>query len=230
MEALGAEWSEWLESAESAGWGDQPLPGFSVQDAEQETVSRVKRHAEEEPEARLGPYLDALRTGGVGSRRTAAEGLQHAVADGDEPYLLAELARAPEGMRFALCAALGAVGTPAALEPLLALLEDPFAQREAADAASLIATRAGTPALALLKLREPGLCSTWRWVPRARLGDEAWTTALVKNWTALSQPLRIQALDAGALLPPGPKAALKASLRSVGERAGGQLQKLWEAL
>jgi len=230
MAALAGEWELWLESAESAGWGDQPLPGFSVQDPEQETVSRVKRHAEEEPGDRLGPYLDGLRTGGVGSRRAAAEGLQNAVVAGDEAFLLAELDQAPEGMRFALCNALGAVGTPAALPVLLGLLGDPFAQREAAEAASLIAARGGTVEGVLTALREPGLGSTWRWVPRARLGDEAWVAALLRDWGALSPPVRIQALDAAGLLPSPARSELKARLRPMGERAGGQLQKLWEAL
>ena len=230
MTALAAEWSAWLESAESAGWGDQPLPGFTVQDVETETVSRIKRRVEEEPESRLGPYLDGLRTGGVGSRRAAAEGLQNSVVPGDEGFLLAELAAAPEGMRFALCAALGAVGTARSLSALLELLGDPFAQREAAEAASLIATRSRLPDLALTALREPGLGSPWRWVPRARLGDDAWASALVRDWGALSPPVRIQALDAANLLPSVPRAALKDRLRASGERAGGQLQKLWETL
>jgi len=230
MEALAAEWADWLESAESAGWGDQPLPGFRVEDVEQETVSRVKRHAEEEPGSRLGPYLDGLRTGGVGSRRAAAEGLQNAVAAGDEGFLLAELAQAPEAMRFALCNALGAVGTPAAIPALLALLGDPFAQREGAEAASLIAQRAGLPDLVLPHLREPGLGSSWRWVPRARLGDGAWAASLARDWGALNAPLRLQALEAAGLLPEAVKAELKGRLRPALERAGGQLQKVWEGL
>ena len=115
-------------------------------------------------------------------------------------------------------------------ERLLGLLDDPFAQREAAEAASVIATRAGAPGTVLPALREPGLGSTWRWVPRARLGDDAWAAALVKDWDKLSQPVRIQALDAAALLPAAPRSALKAHLRSTVERAGGQLQKRWEAL
>ena len=230
MAALGQEWTEWLESAESAGWGDQPLPGYSVQQGDQETVSRIRPQGAEEPEARLGPYLDGLRTGGVGARRAAAEGLQNSARPGDEAFLLAELARAPEGMRFALCAALGCVAGPQALPQLLALLDDPFAQRESAEAASLIASRAGLPDLALPALREPGLGSNWRWVPRARLGDEAWAAALVRDWPTLSAPVRIQALDAAGLLPPPPRGVLKERLRGAAERAGGQLQKLWEAL
>jgi hypothetical protein len=230
MEALGEEWAGWLESAEAAGWGDQPLPGFRVEDREQETVSRVKRHVHEEPESRLGPYLDGLRTGGVGSRRTAAEGLQNSVIPGDEPFLLQELAQAPDGMRFALCGALGAVGTPAAVPSLLALLEDPFAQREAAEAASLIAERAGTRDAVLPHLRESGLGSPWRWVPRARLGDESWTASVLKDWSALSAPQRLQVLDAAATLPAELRADLKTRLRPACERAGGQQQKSWSDL
>lgn len=230
MEALGAELEAWLESAESAGWGDQPLPGFRVEDAERETVSRVKRPVDEEPDDRLGPYLDGLRTGGVGARRAAAEGLQQALRPGDEPFLLAELAQAPEGMRFALCTALGEVGTPAALPVLLAFLEDPFAQREAAEAASRIAQRAGTAATVLPALREPGLGSPWRWTPRALLGDEAWCDALARDWPRLSPPLRLQALEAAALLPAPARSRLKAGLRPGAERVGGQVQKRWEDL
>ncbi len=230
MEALAAEWADWLESAESAGWGDQPLPGFRIEDVEQETVSRVERSAGEEAGARLGPYLDGLRTGGVGSRRAAAEGLQNAVTAGDEAFLLSELARAPEAMRFALCAALGAVGTPEAIPALLALLGDPFAQREGAEAASLIAHRAGLPDLVLPHLREPGLGASWRWIPRARLGDGAWAEALTRDWAALNAPLRLQALEAAGLLPAGVKAQVKAALKPALERAGGQLQKAWEGL
>lgn len=230
MEALAAEWADWLESAESAGWGDQPLPGFRIEDVEQETVSRVERTAGEDSEARLGPYLDGLRTGGVGSRRAAAEGLQNAVTAGDEAFLLSELARAPEAMRFALCAALGAVGTPEAIPALLALLGDPFAQREGAEAASLIAHRAGLPDLVLPHLREPGLGASWRWIPRARLADGAWAEALTRDWGSLNAPLRLQALEAAGLLPAGVKAQVKAALKPALERAGGQLQKAWEGL
>jgi hypothetical protein len=230
MEALGAELEGWLESAESAGWGDQPLPGFQVEGPEESTVSRVKRRGDEEPDARLGPYLDGLRTGGVGARRAAAEGLQTSLRPGDEPFLLAELVQAPEGMRFALCSALGAVGTPAALPVLLGFLEDPFAQREAAEAASLIAQRAGDAATVLPALREPGLGNPWRWAPRARLGDEMWSDALVRDWERLSPPLRLQALEAAALLPGPGRVWLKASLRGGAERAGGQVQKRWEDL
>ncbi len=230
MDALGAEWADWLESAEAAGWGEQPLPGFAVQDREQETVSRLKRHKDEEPEDRLTPYLEGLRTGGVGTKRTAAEGLQKAVQPGDEAFLLSALGQASDGMRFAVCAALGAVGSPASLPALLDLLEDPYAQRESAEAASLIASRAGAPSLVLPALQEPGLGSTWRWLPRARLGDETWTAALVRDWTLLSAPLRIQALGAAELLPAPQRGTLKDRLRPVAERAGGQVQKLWEAL
>jgi len=79
-------------------------------------------------------------------------------------------------------------------------------------------------------LREQGLGSTWRWVPRARLGDEAWMAALVRDWGLLSPPLRIQAMDAAGVLPETPRALLRDRLRPMAERAGGQVQKLWEGL
>ena len=232
MAALAEEWTAWLESAEAAGWGEEPLPGYSAQDADQETLARPRTAAAgpEPPAIRLGPYLDGLRTGGVGSRRAAAEALQTAVLPGDEAFLLAALEQAPEGTRFALATALGTVGTPAALPALLALLDDPYTQRESAEAASQIALRAGDPGLALPALREPGLGPPWRWAPRARLGDEAWAQALVQGWERLSQPLRLQALDAARLLPGDCRTALKASLRPGIARAGGQVHKAWDAL
>ncbi|MDR3669422.1 MAG: protein kinase [Holophaga sp.] len=232
MAALAEEWALWLESAESAGWGEEPLPGFSRMEAEQATVTRVAAKAPQgpDPEARLGPYLDGLRTGGVGARRAAAEGLQHSVLPGDEGFLLEALAAAPDGMRFALVTALGAVGTPAALPALLGLLADPFAQRESAEAASLIAQRAGAPGLALPALHEAGLGSNWRWAPRARLGDESWVAALAREWANLSAPLRIQGLEAARELPAPAKARFKERLRPVLARASGQLQRLWESL
>jgi len=232
MTALGAELGDWLASAEAAGWGEEPLPGYSVADQEQATLSRArpKEPREEDAETRLGPYLDALRSGGVGSRRAAADGLQTGLAPGDEPYLLAELAKAPEGMRFALAAALGAVGTRASLPGLLGLLQDPFAQREAAEAASLIAAREGQQEAVLAVLAEPGLGSAWRWGPRARLGDAAWMAALLQHWSALSAPQRLQALEAARLLPDAARGQLKARLQGVADRAGGQLQKLWDGL
>ena len=233
MAALADEWSQWLESAESAGWGEEPLPGFSRMDIEQPTVTRAKSlrpDQPEPPEVRLDPYLDGLRTGGVGARRAAAEGLQQAVLPGDEDYLLAALGQASEGMRFALVSALGAVGTAAALPALLALLADPFAQREAAEAASLIAHRDGAPGLALPALHEPGMGSSWRWAPRARLGDESWAKALAQAWAELSPPLRLQGLEAARMLPESSRARLRERLQPALERAGGQVQRLWEAL
>jgi Protein kinase domain/HEAT repeats len=233
MAALAEEWALWLESAEAAGWGEEPLPGFSGQEAEQPTVTRVKSlrvDAPEPAEARLEPYLDGLRTGGVGARRAAAEGLQQSILPGDEAFLLEALGQASEGMRFALAAALGAVGGAGALPALLGLLADPFAQREAAEAASLIAHRAGSPGLALPALQEPGLGSTWRWAPRARLGDEGWAKALAQGWAALSPPLRLQGLEAARMLPLAARARLKERLRPALERAGGKLQQVWEGL
>jgi hypothetical protein len=133
-------------------------------------------------------------------------------------------------MRFALAMALGAVGGAASLPFLRGLLEDPFAQRESAEAASLIALRTGQQDQVLAFLGEPGLGSPWRWGPRARLGDGAWGAAVAEAWATLSPPLRIQALDAARLLPGVVRSALKQRLRSVAERSGGQAQKLWEGL
>ena len=45
MAVLEGEWVDWLESAEAAGWGEEPLPGFHQLDAEQVTVSRVRPRA-----------------------------------------------------------------------------------------------------------------------------------------------------------------------------------------
>ena len=233
MLALYDEWALWLESAEAAGWGEEPLPGFSRLDPEQPTVTRARPLRPEEPEPaelRLGPYLDGLRTGGVGSRRAAADGLRSSVLPGDEPYLLEALAQASDGMRFALVAALGGVGSAAALPALLGLLSDPFAQRESAEAASLIALRAGSPGLALPALQEPGLGSSWRWAARARLGDESWAKALLQGWDGMSPPLRAQGLEAARLLPVEARGRFKEQMRARVGRAGGQLQKLWEAL
>jgi hypothetical protein len=232
MADMGEEWAGWLESAEAAGWGEESLPGYSAMDAEQQTLDRPRTAAAgpEPAEARLGPYLDGLRTGGVGSRRAAAEALQTAVRPGDEAFLLEALEQAPEGTRFALATALGAVGTPAALPALLALLDDPYAQRESAESMSLIALRAADPEGVLPALREPGLGSAWRWAPRARLGDGTWAEALVQAWQGLSQPLRLQALDAARLLPGELRASLKAGLRSMILRTGGQAHKAWEVL
>ena len=233
MAALYEEWALWLESAEAAGWGEEPLPGFSREDAEQPTQARPRLIHPEAPAPaalRLDPYLDGLRTGGVGARRAAAEGLQKAVLPGDELYLLEALCQAADGMRFALAAALGAVGTEAALPALLGLLQDPFAQREAAEAASLIALRAGLPGGVLPALQEPGLGSSWKWAARARLGDEGWAKALVHGWPTLSPPLRLQGLEAAQMLPTGARGRLRERLRAALARAGGALQRGWEAL
>jgi hypothetical protein len=233
MPALAEEMGNWLESAEAAGWGEEPLPGFGVSSQEMVTVSCAKDRpgpSQEEPEARLGPYLDALRTGAVGSRRSAKDGLVNSVVPGDEPFLLAELAQAADGMRFALVTALGQVGTPAALPALLVLLNDPYSHQEAAEACSLIADRAQEPESALAGLREPGLGAPYRWLPRARLGDAAWAAALPGAWAQLSMPQRLQALEAAAALPGPARAELKERLRGSGQRAGGQLQRLWESL
>jgi hypothetical protein len=224
METFRQELSIWLESAESAGWGEEPLPGFAVLDRELATVAGPRR--EEGPEVRLAPYLDALATGPVGVRRSAAEGLAAAVRGGDGPWLTEALARVPEGARFALARALGKVGEADSLRPLLALLADPFAQREAAEAAAEVALRTGQVEAAREALREIGLSASWRWPARAALGDEAWTRALTVEWPGLPTPFRLQALEAARRLPEDQRARLKAATAD----AAGQVRAVWDLL
>ena len=224
MASFGHELSNWLESAEAAGWGEEPLPGFAARDQELATVAGPRRN--EGPEVRLAPYLDALATGPVGVRRSAAEGLVAAVRPGDGGWLVESLARAPEGARFALARALGKVGEAEALRPLLALLPDPFAQREAADAAAEVALRSGQVEPARTALREPGLGATWRWSARTALGDETWVRALAAEWPGLTPPFRLQALEASRRLPEPLKAAVKAATVD----ATGQARPVWETL
>jgi hypothetical protein len=224
MAAFGQELSTWLESAEAAGWGEEPLPGFSARDREQATVAGPRR--EEGPDLRLGPYLDALATGPVGVRRSAAEGLVAAARPGDGGWLVGALDRAPEGARFALARALGKVGETEALLPLLALLRDPFAQREAADAVAEVALRTVQLEAARKALGEPGLGASWRWSARAALGDEAWVLALAAEWPRLTPPFRLQALEAGRRLPDHLRSAVKAATAD----AAGQARTLWETL
>ena len=236
MDAFGQELSLWLESAEAAGWGEEPLPGFRVEDRETPTLARARQEEgheagaggchREDPETRLAPYLDALGTGPVGVRRAAAEGLRAAARPGDSPWLLAALPTAPEGARFALAQALGEVGDAAALPALLALLPDPFAQREAAEAAAALALRTGCEAEALAALREPGLGAPWRWSPRAILGDATWAESLRTAWPGLTPPLRIQALEAARRLPDG----LRVTVKALTVGAHGQLRSLWNEL
>ena len=226
MEALEAELAGWLDTAAAAGWGEEPLPGFRMEDLERPTQTRAKA-VEEDPALRLGPYLDALRTGGVGSRRSAAERLVAMVQAADEGYLLEQLASAPEGARFALVQALGRVGSEASLEAVYGLLQDPFARGEAAEAASLIGQRTGAPVLA--ELQEPGLGSPWRWVARARLDDGSWVDSLAREWGGLSTPLRLQALEAARLLPEVRRGQVKAATAEA-SRLGGNLRQAWEDL
>ncbi len=224
METFGQELSTWLESAEAASWGEEPLPGFASLDRETATVAGPP--GREGAEARLGPYLDALATGPVGIRRSAADGLVAAAKLGDGPWLLGALARAPEGARFALARALGKVGDGEALPPLLSLLTDPFAQREAAEAVAEVALRSVQADGALAALREAGLGAVWRWQARAALGDESWAQALVAAWPPLAPPFRVQALEAARRLPEGPRARVKAATAD----ATGQARILWDLL
>ena len=224
MESFGLELSHWLESAEAAGWGEEPLPGYSEQDREMATVAGPRRS--EGPEQRLGPYLDALATGPVGVRRSAAEGLVSASREGDDHWLLEALERAPQGARFALVRALGKVGGGEALEPLLALLPDPFCHREAAEALAEVALRTDQAPRALEALQEPALGSAWRWSARATLGDVAWVQALVNTWATLAPPYRMQALEAAQHLPEAARATVKARTAD----ASGQARAAWELL
>ena len=224
MKTFGQELSTWLESAEAVGWGEEPLPGFSARERELATVAGPR--GEEGPEVRLGPYLDALATGPVGARRSAAEGLVTGVRSQDGGWLVEALARAPEGARFALARALGKVGGAESLQPLLGLLKDPFAQREAAEAVAEVALRTGQMEAARKALDEPGLGATWRWPARAALGDEAWARALVTEWGRLTPPFRLQALEAGRRLPDELRNRLKAATAD----ATGQARSSWELL
>ena len=224
MATFGGELATWLESAEAAGWGEEPLPGFSAQEREAATVAGPRR--DEGSSARLGPYLDALATGQVGVRRAAADGLVAAVRDGDGPWLAEALTAAPVGARFALARALGKVGGEVALGPLLALLPDPYAQREAAEAVAELALRTGLIQPALKALREPGMGAAWRWPARASLGDESWCRALLTAWGSLAPPFRIQALEAARQLPDNLRMLVKAATGD----AAGQARALWEQL
>ena len=224
MAAFALDLSNWLESAEAAGWGEESLPGFSAEDRETATVAGPRR--DEGPELRLGPYLDALATGPVGIRRSAADGLVAAARSGDGAWLLEALARAPEGARFALARALGKVGAADAIPALLGLLPDPFAQREAAEAVAEVALRSVQADQALAALREQGLGATWRWPARAALGDGSWVLALATAWPTLSPPSRIQALEAARRLPD----SLRSQAKGATADAAGQARSVWETL
>ena len=229
MKALEVELAGWLDSAEAAGWGAEPLPGWSGTDRDEPTQARPKQ-SDGVPGNRLQPYIEALRTGAVGSRRAAAEGLLRHARPEDEVFLLEALRGLPEGARFALVQALGAVGGAAALEAVLALLKDPFTQGEAADAVSRIALRVERGPEALAQLREPGLGSAWRWAARARLGDAAWAEALPHAWQGLAAPQRLQALEAAKALSDGLRERLKAALGAWIDAAGPSIRELWRQL
>ena len=229
MAALSTELSQWLETAAAAGWGEEPLPGFRPEDRDQPTLSRARRPEDEVPEVRLGPYLDALCTGGVGSRRAAAERLLASVIPSDQAYFLEQLAVAPDGARFALVQALGIIGTEIALPPIVLLLQDPFARAEAAESLSRIAQRTGATEAILAKLQEAGLGSPWRWSPRARLGDGTWVEALLGAWGGLSTPQRIQALESAQFLPDALRNRVKASTADA-QLTSGNLRQTWNSL
>ena len=224
MATFGGELATWLESAEAAGWGEEPLPGFTAREREAATVAGPRR--DEGFSARLGPYLDALATGQVGVRRAAADGLVAAVRDGDGPWLAEALTAAPASARFALARALGKVGGELALGPLLALLPDPYAQREAAEAVTELALRTGLIQPALQALHEPGMGAAWRWSARAALGDESWSRALLLAWGSLAPPFRIQALETARHLPDNLRTLVKLATTD----AAGKARAHWEQL
>jgi len=221
MAVLEGELRAWLDSAEAAGWGAEPLPGWRGAGAEEATQARRSAPAD-----RLEPYLDALRTGALGSRRAAAEGLLRHARPEDEARLRAALEAIPDSGRFALVQVLGAVGGEAALDAVLALLDDPFVRAEAAEAASRMALRLGRPAEVLARLRERGLGPPWRWPARARLGDAAWAEALPRDWPGLAAPQRLQALEAARELPEPLRRDLRARLQPLLEGAGPALREL----
>ncbi len=224
MEAFGEELLTWLDSAEAAGWGAEPLPGSTA--VEWEAATQVEPKREEGPDQRLGPYLDALATAQVGIRRSAAEGLVTAARPGDGTWLLEALTSAPAGARFALARALGKVGGGEALPALLALLTDLFARREAAEGAAELALRTGQAEAARQALREPGLGDAWRWSARAALEDPDWLRALAAAWPSLTATLRLQALEAARQLPPEQRSAVKAFAAD----AAGKARSVWDLL
>jgi hypothetical protein len=230
MEAVEGELRAWLDSAEAAGWGSEPLPGWGGDREDQPTQARSNPRREESPGDRLQPYVEALRTGAVGSRRAAAEGLLRQARPEDEAFLLEVLRSLPESARFALVQVLGAIGGAPALAVVLALLEDPFARGDAADAASRIALRVGQGEAALAQLRESGLGSTWRWAARARLADASWAEALPRAWQTLPTPQRLQALEAAKSLPEGLRQQIKSGLQPWIDAAGPSLRELWQQL
>ncbi len=223
MAALGEELGEWLEGAEAAGWGAEPLPGWNREAQEAPTVAAVRTRVleDEATEGRLGPYLDPLAAASVGQRRQAAEALRSAARPGDGPWLVQALKDVPPPARFGPCLALEQVGGDEAIDALLALLEDPYCGREAAEAVASIARRTGQEDDVRRRLREVGLGSPARWLARCRLADGTWAEALARDWGTLSESYRLQALTAAKELPPGLRMALKGRLGyaagSVGE-------------
>jgi len=227
--ALRDQLEAWLERAEAAGWGEQPLPGFQTS-VDQPTRTLLKRAEPEGASERLGPYLDALASGGVGSRRAAAEGLRQAAHSGDGAYLAGLLEQTPESARFALANALAEVGGEEALAPLLGLLEDPFVRQEAAEAVSRIALRIGRVDAMRSRLAEPGLGNVWRWSARARLGDGAWVESLLAAWPSLGEAQRVQALEAARELPEPLRGRVREAAGTEAQRRGGRIREAWARL
>lgn len=225
MVALVEELAEWLEGAEAAGWGEEPLPGWRVEARDIATVAARTRR--EDPESRLASYVDALASGSVGTRRSAAEGLVQAARSGDGPWLLEALRKAPESARFGLCQALGVSGEAEALPELLALKEDPYCAREAMEAAARIALRTGREGEVRPALWEGDLGQPQRWSARALLGDEVWQEALEAAWERLPPPKRLQALEAAKGLPETLRKRLKERLP---RGLSGAVLEAWKGL
>jgi len=230
MDALGEALREWLEGAEAVGWGAAALPGFTASAQDSATVARKSRRSAADPENQLAPYLEALRTGAVGQRREAADGLLQVALPSDESHLLEILRSLPESGRFAVVQALGRVGGEASLEAVGDLLEDPFARAEAAEALSRIGLRLGRTSQALARLREPGLGAPWRWTARARLGDTAWAKAVLSEWDSLAAPQRLRLLEAAGELPGELRGELKRALHPWASGAGAAARKAWGEL
>lgn len=223
--------ASWLETAEAVGWGSEPLHG-PVARTEARTLARPRTAALDPPpaaveeESRFRPYLDALASGSVGVRREIAQRLAIQVQAEDLPFLLGALQEVPDAARFAVVEALGRVGDASALDPLMDRLNDPYCQKEAAEATARIARRIGTSGRVLPRLAESGLGTPVRWTARAILGDPAWVEAVLGAWRGLGPVQQVQILEAARELPPEPRARIKAATSG----AVGSARAHWEKL
>lgn len=222
------ELQAWLDRAEAAGWGEEPLPGFHKEDVASPTLTFARLDETYTSGSRVLPLLDMLQTGDVGSMRAAAAKLKSVVEPGDELLLLEHLFTVKAEAKFAIVQALGEIGGKDAIPSLSALLADNYAKGEAAEALSLIALRADTVSEVLEMLREEGIGSSHRWCPRARLGDKSWVEGLMAAWPLLATPIKIQALKAAQLLPEELRQRVKSATGR--EVLRGNLKEAWEAL